>query len=120
MADGTTSDDRRDAVLALLKKGKTNREIVEAVDGVGTAFITKVAKAAVADGIIPPRSSGRPAKVQEPELEQEEQPEEQPEADTTGPEDGVVVSREYLETLEALRDQVLECARLRRALEARA
>lgn len=33
--------------------------------------------------------------------------------------DGVVVSRAYLQTLEALRDQVLETQRLRRALEVR-
>ncbi|MFZ9959240.1 MAG: hypothetical protein ACO3GP_02515 [Candidatus Limnocylindrus sp.] len=33
--------------------------------------------------------------------------------------DGVVVSRAYLQTLEALRDQVLETQRLRRALDVR-
>jgi len=98
---------KRDQVLAYLRQhpGATPPEVAVQV---GCSEATAYRWAAAA--------KSKEAPMTEPDEQPEDdslQPGEEPEGDV------VVVDRSYLRTLEALRDQVLETQRLRRALDSR-
>jgi hypothetical protein len=107
MSNPTAS--KRDQVLAYLRE-HPGASPAEVAAGIGCNESTAYRWCAVAQ-------QAKKAPMSEPEQQQTEddtlQPGEEPEGDV------VVVDRSYLRTLEALRDQVLETQRLRRALDSR-
>lgn len=108
MNTGKTAS-KRDQVLAYLRQ-HPGASPAEVAAGIGCNESTAYRWVAVAQ-------QAKEAPMSEPEQQQTEddtlQPGEEPEGDV------VVVDRSYLRTLEALRDQVLETQRLRRALDSR-
>lgn len=107
MSSGKTAS-KRDQVLAYLRQ-HPEASPAEVAAGIGCSEATAYRWVAVA-------GKSKEAPVTEPDEQPEDdslQPGEEPEGDV------VVVDRSYLRTLEALRDQVLETQRLRRALDER-
>jgi hypothetical protein len=103
--DDMSDDGKNQKIAAMIRKGATVKAIVEQV-GASTTRIADVRRELAAD----PDAFG--------DLDGIELDDDQQQGDDD--EDNVIVPRAYLLTLEALRDQVLETARLRRALELRA
>jgi len=106
MSSGKTAS-KRDQVLAYMRQ-HPEASPAEVAAGIGCSEATAYRWVAVAG-----KSKEAPMSEREQPEDDSLQPGEEPEGDV------VVVDRSYLRTLEALRDQVLETQRLRRALDER-
>lgn len=106
MSSGKTAS-KRDEVLAYMRQ-HPEASPAEVAAGIGCSEATAYRWVAVAG-----KSKEAPMSEREQPEDDSLQPGEEPEGDV------VVVDRSYLRTLEALRDQVLETQRLRRALDER-